>query len=175
MGCRGHGRAAVAEGGAPCGGRGSEPHRAPWAELRLGKGLCKGPEPAACPTVPGEAQRGGWYGGSGVSRREEGSDGRRDGGQAVPRSWGFVLSRPGTTGQWCELMGDPTGSSRLPVDSRQWRAEVEVGRPQRRLLPQSRPEDGAGPGRGWWMLDTTRKQSQETCWWCGCGVTEGRN
>ena len=48
-------------------------------------------------------------------------------------------------------MGDPTGSSRLPVDSRQWRAEVEVGRPRRRLLPQSRPEDGAGHGRGCWI------------------------
>lgn len=77
-------------------------------------------------------------------------------------SWCFVLSRLGTTDQWCDLMGDPMGSSRLPVDSGQWRAEVEVGRPRRRPLPQSSLEGDAGPGRGWWMLDTTRKRKQET-------------
>lgn len=77
----------------------------------------------------------------------------------MPRSLCFVLSRLGTTDQWCDLMWDPMGSSQLPVDSG---GLVEVGRPWRRPLPQSSLEEGwCWTRRGWWMLDTIQKQSQE--------------
>lgn len=56
-GVRGTRRTAVVREELPGGGRGSEPRRAPWEEFKLRKSTCKGPELAACLTVPREAQR----------------------------------------------------------------------------------------------------------------------